>query len=116
MAQVTPMLLSGSTNGRPVIAAATSSPGTTLHTAVSGTTQFDEITLYANCYAAGTFTLTIELGGTGLNDRIVRTMVNGEGTVLLVEGARLNNGAVVRAYCSNSSAVAVHGRVNRVTP
>ena len=43
MAALTPVIPSGSTNGRPVLVVATATLGTTLHTAVTGTTDMDEI-------------------------------------------------------------------------
>ena len=46
MATYTKRLLSGSTNGRPIKVAATATPGTTIHTAVTGTTDFDEVWIY----------------------------------------------------------------------
>jgi hypothetical protein len=39
-------LLSGSTNGREIPVAATATPGTLLHTGVTGTTAFDEVYLW----------------------------------------------------------------------
>lgn len=63
--------LSGSTDGKAIKVAATASTGTTIHTAVSGTTAgtFDEIWLWAyNSHTTGV-TLTIEFGGTTAPDQ-----------------------------------------------
>ena len=47
MATYSKQLLSGSTNGKNIEVAATASAGTTIHTAVAGTSDMDEIWLYA---------------------------------------------------------------------
>jgi hypothetical protein len=54
MATFSKVLLSGSTNGASVLVAATSTPGTTIHTAVSGTSSLDEIWLYADNSSSAT--------------------------------------------------------------
>ena len=43
MATFTKTLLSGSTNGKAILVAATATPGTTIHTAVAGTSSLDEM-------------------------------------------------------------------------
>ena len=48
MATYSRILLSGSTSGKPIPVAATSTPGTAVHTAVSGSTGFDELYLWAS--------------------------------------------------------------------
>ncbi len=47
-------LLSGSTNGRLIKVVATATAGTLIHTAVTGTTNIDEIHLYAVNFAGMT--------------------------------------------------------------
>ena len=47
MATYSKQLLSGGTNGKNIKVAATATAGTTIHTANAGTTDIDEIWLYA---------------------------------------------------------------------
>jgi len=56
--------LSGSTHGGSIKVAATSSPGTTIHTATSSTTDCDVVTLYAYNSSASAVTLTLQWSGT----------------------------------------------------
>ena len=83
MATFTKRLLSGSTDGRPILVAATGSPGTAIHTAVAGTTSFDEVWLYAACATTGSNAiLTVEYGGTtSPNDNIKLTLTGTQGLI-----------------------------------
>ena len=47
MASFSKILLSGGTTGKNIKVVATASAGTTIHTAVSGTSNMDEVWLYA---------------------------------------------------------------------
>jgi hypothetical protein len=47
VASISKRILSGSTAGRLIAVSATSSPGTTIHTAVAGLTDIDEVNLFA---------------------------------------------------------------------
>ena len=108
-------LLSGSTNGRPIAVAATASPGTLIHTAVSGTTDFDEIWLWASSHVSPGTLLTLEWGGTSTSDQMVQGIRSGEG-VTVCPGWALNNGLIVRAFLSagDSNEVNIVGFVNQV--
>lgn len=111
-------VLSGSTNGLGVVVAATATAGTTIHTAVAGTTHRDEIWLWAqNNDADGeTRTLTIEFGGTTApNNLIVVPIPAAAGPVLVVPGFPLRNGLLVRAFADEASDCVIYGYVNRVT-
>src|SRR5512139_1683053 len=70
MATAVKRKLSGSTDGRGIKVVATASAGTTIHTAVAGTTAgtFDEIWLYAYNSDSVARLLTIEFGGTTAPD------------------------------------------------
>ena len=61
MAVYSRALLSGSTNGAPIPVAATATPGTLLHTAVTGSGASDEVYLWASNVTAAAATLTVEL-------------------------------------------------------
>lgn len=117
MATFTKVLLSGSTNGKAIKVAATSSTGTTIHTAASGTTTLDEIWLYAMNTSASGIKLTIEWGETAAPDGNIEITVPGEsGLYLIVPGLLLQNSLVVTAFAGSANLITIHGFVNRITP
>ena len=71
MATYGKQLLSGGTTGKNIKVVATASAGTTIHTAVSGTSDLDEIWLYAMNTDAEDRKLTIEYGGTTSPDDLI---------------------------------------------
>ena len=112
---ITPRVLSGSTNGRGILVAATATPGTTLHTVSSTSTELDEITLYANNSHTTDIVLTIELGGTTSPDDLVQvTVPTQSGWNLIVCGHRLSGGVVVKAFAGTANKISMYGEVNRI--
>lgn len=108
--------LSGSTNGRGIKIVATSTTGTTVHTSVSGTTNFDEIWLYAYNGHTADVTLTIEFGGTTVpDDNIIVSIPFKQGRFLVVDGAILNNSTVVSAFASVANVIVITGFINAIT-
>ena len=108
--------LSGSTNGKSVLVAATATAGTLIHTAVAGTTDLDEIWLYAQNTSTSSVTLDIEWGGTTApNDLIELTVLPEAGLVTVIPGFLLQNGLVVRAFAGSANVITIHGFVNRIT-
>lgn len=108
-------LLSGSTNGRPIKVAATSTPGTLIHTVSVGTDSMDEIYLYAVNTSASAVVLTVEFGGTTSPDHQIKISLEpDQGLYLVVPGLPLQNGAVVRAFAGTTNVINVAGFVNRV--
>ena len=117
MATYTRRLLSASTNGRPVVVAANATPGTTLHAAVSGTTAFDEIYLWASNVTASSATLYVEWGGaTDPGDLLVKNFSIGpnSGPVPIATGIVLNGNVSVAAFCTAASAINITGFINRI--
>lgn len=111
-------ILSGSTNGLAVKIVATATAGTTIHTAVAGTTSRDEIWLWAqNNDADGeTRTLTLEFGGVTSPDNLIVVPVACKvGPVLVCPGLPLRNGLVVAGFADEANDVQVYGYVHRVT-
>lgn len=110
--------LSGSTNGRPIKLVAIASPGTLIHTAVTGTVSFDEVYLWcSNSDIADNF-LTVEFGGTtNPDDRILNTyLIPANSTpILVVPGISLCNGLIVRAYCPTANVLLISGHINRLS-
>lgn len=118
MTTYAPLLLSGSTDGKPIAVAATASPGTTIHTAVTGSTSWDEVYLWVSNVTAADATLTIQWGGTtDPADMIVKgvSVPANSTAILVIDGLRINNGAVIRAFGGTASALNITGNVNRIT-
>lgn len=116
MSTLTKRILSGSTNGKGIKVAATATLGTTIHTAVTGTSDMDEIYLYAVNTDTTDRKLTLEWGsGTAPDDNIEFTVPAESGLYLLAPGLLLQNSLVVTAFCATANVVVIHGWVNRIT-
>ena len=115
MATYSKELLSASTNGKGVLVAATSTAGTLIHTAVSGTTDIDEVWLYAVNAHSSSIKLTLEwCEATEPTGNIEQTVPNESGLMLLVPGLLLQNGLTIKAFAATANEVVIHGYVNRV--
>ncbi|HEX7128333.1 MAG TPA: hypothetical protein VF406_21480 [Thermodesulfobacteriota bacterium] len=115
MATYTKRKLSGSTDGKAITVAATGTPGTLIHTAVTGTTDLDEVYLYAVNTDTTARKLTLEFGGTTAPDNLIEQTIQPEdGLVLVVPGLLLQNAAEVRAFADAANVVGVYGFVNRI--
>lgn len=109
--------LSGSTDGKPILIAAVATPGTVIHTAVSGTTDgtYDEIWLWANNNNSSSVEVIIEYGSVDSDDNISRTIPPRSGLFPLIPGLPLQNGLVVRAFAAIANVVSIVGFVNTIT-
>ena len=115
MATIAKKLLSGSTDGEPIKVAATATAGTLLHTAVAGTTDLDLIDLFACNTQSADVTLTLEWGGVTSPDHLLEIVLPGEaGAIKITDKFPLQNGKVVRAFCSTADVVTIWGSVNRI--
>jgi hypothetical protein len=108
--------LSGSTHGRGVKVAATSSAGTTIHTATSSTTDCDVVTIYAYNSSGSAVNLTLQWGGTtSVDDDIKLSIPATSGLTLIAPDLVLRNSLVIKAYAGTADVVTIHGFANRVT-
>jgi len=115
MPSYTSEIASGSTDGRMIKVVATATPGTTLHTAVTGTDDMDEVWIWAVNSDTSSRKLTIELGGTTAPDDLIEYTVPAEdGLHLIVPGIRLQNAAVVKAFAATTNVVLCAVSVNRI--
>ena len=117
MATYSRLVLSGSTNGREIPVAATATPGTLIHTAVTGTASFDELYLWASNVTAAAATLTMEWGGvTDPGDHLVKALSIPANSppIPLATGQILQNALVTRAFSGTASAINLGGYVNRI--
>jgi hypothetical protein len=118
MAVVVKRKLSGSTNGKPILVVQTATAGTTIHTAVAGTTAgtFDEIWLWAYNGHSAAVTLTVEFGGATVPDQnIIVALASKSGLQLIVPGLILQNEMVVKAFASVANVITISGFVNNIT-
>jgi hypothetical protein len=119
MATYSKLVLSGSTDGRAIKVAATATPGTTIHTASSTATDFDEIWLYAQNTDTTARKLTIEWGSTSSPDDLIEITIPAEsGLTLVAPGLVLKGNAtplVVTAFSATADVVTIHGYVNRIS-
>jgi len=116
MATYTKRALSESTNGRPIKVVAVATAGTTIHTAVAGTDDFDEVWLWAVNSDATDRLLTIEFGGVSDPDDLIEVNIpSQQGLVLVVPGLVLQNSLVVGAFAAAANVIVITGFVNRIT-
>lgn len=116
MATFTKQKLSSSTNGKAILVSASATPGTNIHTAVSGTSDWDEVWIYAFNSNSASVDLTLEWGGTtNPNDYIECTIPPLSGLQLIEPGLLLQNGLSVLAFASSGSVITINGFVNRIT-
>lgn len=113
MATYTPVIASGSTNGKQIKITTTSSPGDTLHTAHAS--DIDEVTIWATNTDTSPRKLSVQLGGTATDDLIEITIPPESGEVLIVDAARLTGSVVVKAFCATANVVNCRVSVNRIT-
>lgn len=116
MATFSKIKLSGSTDGKQIKIGAITTPGTTVHTGVSGTTDYDEVWIYATNNHTSSLALTIEWGGTVSPDDLIQMSIPAKtGLYLLIPGLVIQNGGVIRAYAGTTNLISVSGWVNRIT-
>ena len=116
MATFTKQLLSGSTQGKGIKVVQTASAGTTIHTAVSGTSSIDEVWLYAHNTSSAVVKLTLEWGEATAPDGNIEINVGQEGTglILIAPGIPLQNGLVIKAFAATANVINIFGYVNRI--
>ena len=116
MATYSKLPLSGSTQGKQIKVAAIATAGTLIHTAIAGTSDLDEIWLYAVNSSIAVVKLTIEWGGVADPDDLIEVNIPAEaGYTLVVPGLVLQNELVVRAFAGTADVLCIGGFVNRVT-
>ena len=119
MATYTKTILSGSTDGRGILVAATATAGTLIHTGSGTATTLDEIWLYAVNSDAADVKLTLEWGGVTVSNDLIEVTVTAESGLMLVAPGLLIKGnaspLVVRAWAAVTNDIIIHGYVNQIT-
>tara|TARA_R110000824_G_scaffold82838_6_gene207726 strand:- start:3946 stop:4299 length:354 start_codon:yes stop_codon:yes gene_type:complete len=114
MSTISKQLLGGSTNGMPIsLTTAVTSGAVTIHTAVSGTTDIDEVWIWATNIHTGSITLTLEVG-TADEDQHIKAVINANETVLVCPGIALQNGKIIKGFASVADKCNVFGYANRM--
>ena len=124
MAAISKVLLSGSTQGKPIHITTTATDGTgdaglstgnVIHTAVSGTADIDEVWLYAsNTSTTQSVLLTLEWGAQNNVNIQLTTLLNPSEVTLVSPGLTLQNGLIIRAFASVEDKVNLFGYANRI--
>lgn len=108
-------LLSGSTQGKGIKVVQTATLGTTIHTAVAGTSSMDEVWLYAYNGHTAAVVLTIEWGEATVPDgNIILTIPFKAGRFMVVDGRLLQNGLVITAFAATANVIIIDGFVNKI--
>ena len=121
MATFTKQKLSGSTNGRGIAVAATSTVGTTIHATGTSATTIDELWLYAANIHSSAVTLTIEFGGVTTTSDLIQQSIAAtpSGLVLVCAGLILTGtgsaALTVSAFAGTANKIEIFGFVNRIT-
>jgi uncharacterized membrane protein YjjP (DUF1212 family) len=121
MATFTKQILSGSTQGRAIKIAATTSgsAGTTIHTTGSSSSVLDELWLFATNSSSAAVVLTIQWGGTTAVDHEIKlTIPANAGLTLIVPGLPITGtgsaGNTVAAYAGTSNVITISGYIHRI--
>jgi len=115
MATIAKILLSDSTSGRGIKVVPTATAGQDIHTAVSGSSDIDEIWLWASNIHTSAVTLTLEWGGVTSPDDLFKTVIQPNETVLVAPGWILNGALDVAAFASVANVISIIGYVNRIS-
>lgn len=117
MATMSKVLLSGSVNGLAhKVSSNSSGSATVVHTAGAGTSNLDEIWLWANNTSASDVKLTIEWGTATAADGNVEVTITAEaGLVQVIPGLILNNAKDIQVFAATANVILITGFVNRIT-
>lgn len=112
----TKKILSGSTNGKQIKVSQGATPGTLIHTAVAGSSDIDEVWLYAVNSGTAAVKLTIEWGGVASPDDSVEVVIPGEsGLFQVIPGLPMQNSLEIRAFAGTVDVIMISGFANRIT-
>jgi hypothetical protein len=120
MATFTKLLLSGSSQGRPIKVAATTGTGTVIHATGTSASVIDEVWLYATNSDSVPRVLTVQLGGaTSPDDEIKLAIPPNAGMTFVLPGLVLTGSgsasASVTAIASAANVIMVSGYVHRIS-
>ena len=115
MATYSKVKFSQSTAGRGIKVGTTGTAGTLIHVPPTGTSDYDEVWVYAVNSDTIPIKLTLEWGNTTSPDDIIESTIEAEsGLILSIPGLLIQNSAPVRAFAGKEDVLLVHGFVNRI--
>jgi hypothetical protein len=88
---------------------------TTLHTAVAGNAQMDEVYLNLTNTSANPVQVTLCIGGTTSACQMVLTIPGQSGWTQALAGESLNNGLAVSAFAATANVINARGWANRIS-
>ena len=122
MATYSKQLLSGSTQGKAIKVAATTSgsAGTTIHATGTSSSIIDEVWLYAYNSSSSAVVLTIQWGGvTAVDNEVKLSIPPTSGLTLVIPGLILTGTGsaanTIAAYAGTTNVITVSGYVNRIS-
>jgi hypothetical protein len=122
MATFEKVLLSGSTQGKAIKIAATTSgsAGTTIHATGTSSSVEDEVWLYAYNSSSAVIVLTVQWGGVTAVDNEIKILIPAtSGLTLVVPGLILTGTGsaanTIAAYAGTTNVITVSGYVNRIS-
>lgn len=122
MATFTKVLLSGSTQGKAIKVAATTSgsAGTTIHATGTSSSIIDEVWLYAYNSSSSAVVLTVQWGGvTAVDNETKLSIPATSGLTLVIPGLILTGTGsaanTIAAYAGTTNVITVSGYVNRIS-
>lgn len=118
MATISKVPLSGATSGGlPISVTGDATAGAVpVHTAVSGTSDIDEVWLYcSNISTTASVLLTLEWGLANDATGKLTQLLNPSEMVCVVPGIPLNNAKLIEAFASVTDVINIVGYVNRIT-
>lgn len=116
MATMSKVVLTGGANGLALKVNATSTAGDIVHTAIAGTSDIDEIWLYAVNISTSAVKLTLEWGTATVDEgNIEQTIPAESGLSLIIPGLILNNTKIIKAFAGTADVILIFGYVNRIT-
>lgn len=111
---ITRVKLSGSTDYKPILVAASSTPGTTIHDHDGGS-QIDEVWLWACNTSTSDVKLTIENGGTSAGFLCEQTIPAESGYIPVFQGFMADNSTNIDAFAGTGNVINIIGHVNQIS-
>lgn len=106
--------LSAATDWKGILLSNIITPGDVIHVPTVLTGIIDEVYLWAeNSDAVNMVTITVEFGGTGVGDLMVRAIPTNSG-IQIVKGRPVSGGLTIAAFASAVGKVNIWGYVNRL--
>lgn len=96
---------SASTTGTMIAVAATSTPGTLLHTVPESGHQFQRLKVWASNTDSVNRTLTLQFGETATKGNVVISLGARRGPVLVIPDWKLSPGLSVRAFADSANVI-----------